>query len=95
MKKIPAKVLNSNNIKIEIPCIGLGTFGSDSVKPEQVANAVKDNEKRGSLGIILPRMKKDEFFNYIVNKGTLPRKTFSMGEGIEKRYYLEARKIVN
>ena len=62
---------------------------------DEVANAVKDNEKRGSLGIILPRMKKDEFFNYIVNKGTLPRKTFSMGEGIEKRYYLEARKIVN
>ena len=25
--------------------------------------------------------------------GVLPRKTFSMGESVEKRYYLEARKI--
>ena len=60
---------------------------------DEVANIVKENGKRGAAGIIMPRMKKEEFFNYIINKGTLPRKTFSMGEGIEKRYYLEARKI--
>ncbi len=60
---------------------------------DEVVKAVKDNEYRGAAGIIMPQMKKEEFFNYIVNKGTLPRKTFSMGEGIEKRYYLEARKI--
>ena len=59
----------------------------------EVESIVKENEKRGAAGIIMPRMKKEEFFNYIINKGTLPRKTFSMGEGIEKRYYLEARKI--
>jgi len=41
MLKIPTKILNSNGVKTEIPCIGMGTFGSDSVKPEQVANAVK------------------------------------------------------
>jgi len=41
MFKIPTKILNNNGEKMEIPCIGLGTFGSDSVKPEQVANAVK------------------------------------------------------
>ena len=41
MKKIPVKVMNNNGSKMEIPCIGMGTFGSDSVKPEQVANAVK------------------------------------------------------
>jgi hypothetical protein len=26
--------------------------------------------------------------------GILPRKTFSMGEAFEKRYYFEARRIV-
>ena len=61
---------------------------------DEVVQIVKDNEHRGAAGIIMPQMQKEEFFNYIVNKGTLPRKTFSMGEGIEKRYYLEARKII-
>ena len=31
---------------------------------------------------------------YVVKHGSLPRKTFSMGEAEEKRYYLECRKIV-
>jgi len=30
----------------------------------------------------------------VVKHGSLPRKTFSMGEAEEKRYYLEARKII-
>ena len=60
---------------------------------DEVRSIVKENEARGAAGIIMPPMKKEDFFNYIVNKGTLPKKTFSMGEGIEKRYYLEARNI--
>lgn len=48
---------------------------------------------RGATGILLPAMDKRQFFAAIARDGLLPRKTFSMGEAYEKRYYLEARKI--
>jgi hypothetical protein len=38
-------------------------------------------------------MDKSAFFPTIIKEGTLPRKTFSMGEAAEKRFYLECRKI--
>ncbi len=47
----------------------------------------------GGAGVILPAIQKDDFFRLIINGGNLPRKTFSMGEGNEKRYYIEAKKI--
>lgn len=49
--------------------------------------------RNGGVGVILPSIKKDDFFRLIVTGGNLPRKTFSMGEGNEKRFYIEARKI--
>ena len=39
-------------------------------------------------------MGKSELFNAIEKEGVLPRKTFSMGSARDKRYYTEARKIV-
>lgn len=50
-------------------------------------------EHKGSLGILLPTISKEELFPYVEKNGPLPRKTFSMGEAVEKRYYMEARKI--
>ncbi|MDE6104567.1 MAG: DUF1015 domain-containing protein, partial [Clostridia bacterium] len=50
--------------------------------------------KQGGAGVILPPIKKDDFFELIKKGGNLPRKTFSMGEGNEKRYYIEAKLIV-
>ncbi|MDE7076026.1 MAG: DUF1015 domain-containing protein [Clostridia bacterium] len=44
-------------------------------------------------GVILPAIAKDDFFRLIVTGGNLPRKTFSMGEGNEKRYYIEGKII--
>ena len=49
--------------------------------------------KPGNLGFLLPPMAKSAFFPTVVFDGALPRKTFSMGEANEKRYYLECRKI--
>ncbi len=46
-----------------------------------------------SVGILLDKFCKNDLFKIVSNYGTLPRKTFSMGEGIEKRYYLEGRRI--
>ncbi len=46
-----------------------------------------------SMGFLLPAIEKNHFFDSIVTDGILPRKTFSMGESHDKRFYLEARKI--
>ena len=50
-------------------------------------------QDKNCVGILLPAIAKTDFFNLIVTGGNLPRKTFSMGEGNEKRYYIEAKKI--
>ncbi len=47
----------------------------------------------GQAGFYLPAISKHDLFRTIVRDGALPRKTFSMGEADEKRYYLESRKI--
>ena len=49
--------------------------------------------KEGNMWFILPIMDKKEFFPTVIIDGALPRKTFSMGESEEKRYYLECREI--
>ena len=46
------------------------------------------------MGFRLPAIDKDSLFPGILSGGVLPRKTFSMGEAEEKRYYLEARRIL-
>lgn len=47
----------------------------------------------GNIGLFLPAIDKATFFDTIIKDGALPRKTFSMGEANEKRYYMESRKI--
>ena len=59
--------------------------GDDAVK--QLAKA------ENAIGFLLPTMDKSELFPFVQGGRTLPRKTFSMGHGCEKRYYLEGRKI--
>lgn len=51
-------------------------------------------EKPGNLGFILPDIAKNDLFRGVIFDGVLPRKTFSMGEAHEKRYYMEAKMIV-
>ncbi len=46
-----------------------------------------------TVGFLFDGMAKEELFPYVAAHGTLPRKTFSMGEAKSKRYYLEARVI--
>lgn len=47
-----------------------------------------------NMGFLLPDPAKEDLFRGVILDGVLPRKTFSMGEAQEKRYYMEARKIV-
>lgn len=48
----------------------------------------------GNIGFCLPPMDKKDLFKTVILDGVLPRKTFSMGEAEEKRFYLECRKIL-
>ena len=59
--------------------------GEESLK--WVANANK------GIAILMPKLAKEDLFGYVLENGTLCRKSFSMGEADEKRFYLEAKKI--
>lgn len=49
--------------------------------------------KENTLGLLLPVFDKSDLFAFGASGKILPRKTFSLGHGREKRYYLEGRKI--
>jgi len=63
----------------------------DYIHGEDITNSI--GSKPGNIGLFLPALDKNEFFDTIVKDGALPRKTFSMGEAHEKRFYMEARRI--
>ena len=73
---------------------GLTAAGAASVDYIHGVEATDDlGRAPGNIGVLLPQVAKDTFFDSIVADGALPRKTFSLGEAQDKRYYLEARAI--
>ena len=62
----------------------------DYIHGDQVVREL--SKAPGTLGIILPAMEKRALFPAVVQGGVLPRKTFSMGQAQEKRYYLEGKR---
>jgi len=50
-------------------------------------------QQPGHVGLHLDTVGKSELLKRVVLDGPLPRKTFSMGEAHEKRFYIEARRI--
>lgn len=58
---------------------------------DQTIEVSKQNP--GSVALIMPALSKDDIFNYIAKDEVLPRKAFSMGHAVEKRYYLESKRI--
>ena len=71
----------SNNPNAKVDYI----HGVDDVK--------KLSSNKNSIGFIYEGISKDTLFKSVKSTGSLPRKTFSMGEARDKRYYLECRKI--
>ncbi len=63
----------------------------DYIHGDDVVNGL--GTENGNMGFYLPAIDKNQFFKTVILKGSLPRKTFSMGEAFEKRYYIECRKI--
>ena len=47
----------------------------------------------GNGAILLPTMQKEELFTSVMETGVFCKKSFSIGEAVEKRYYLECRTI--
>lgn len=50
-------------------------------------------QQSGNAGFYLPGMSKQELFESVILDGALPRKTFSMGESKDKRFYFEGRRL--
>ncbi len=85
-----------------IPCETIQLFLDDflSRHPESEIDFIHGGQSLrtlaqapGSMGFLLPEIDKHAFFEDVKKLGVLPRKTFSMGEADEKRYYMEAKRI--
>lgn len=63
----------------------------DYINDESKAKSL--GAQSGNLTILMPVIQKEELFDLIEKNGALPKKSFSMGEAGDKRYYLEARRI--
>lgn len=49
--------------------------------------------RSAGAAVLLPPFNKQSLFRTVASRGILPRKSFSMGEAVEKRFYLECRKL--
>ncbi len=96
-------ILKISQAKSNIEAGTLQAFIDDylSNNPEVTVDYIHGDEvteelgsQEGNMGFLLPNMNKNDLFKTVIIDGVLPRKTFSMGEAHEKRYYLECRKIV-
>ena len=86
-----------------LPAVHLQAFldGYLSSHPEASIDYVHGEEalrevcqKSGAAGIELGTIDKAALFPSVRQNGVLPRKSFSMGEADEKRFYMEARRIL-
>lgn len=96
-----SKKIYVNNPQYYLPVKTLQTFLDDYLKraggridyvhgkTETIGFAKQHN----SIAFIFETMKKSDLFPTIEKDGVLPRKTFSMGEADDKRFYIECRKI--
>lgn len=71
----------------------LAAFGGQIDYIHGDAEALALAQGSGCCGILLPQMEKRELFSSVEHSGPFPKKSFSIGLGRDKRYYLECRKI--
>ncbi|MCH5210082.1 MAG: DUF1015 domain-containing protein [Oscillospiraceae bacterium] len=79
LQKFLDKYLTENGGRIDY------IHGNDVVK--NLAKA------ENTIGFMVGAMEKNDLFTTVIKDGSLPRKTFSMGEAADKRFYLECKKI--
>lgn len=66
-------------------------YNADYIHGNETAKRLGSGDN--AFGFILSGMEKESLFETVIKDGALPRKTFSMGEAHEKRFYIEAKKI--
>jgi len=70
-----------------------GTLSIDYIHGEDELFRLALAAEKPATGILLPPVQKAGFFETVARTGPLPRKSFSMGEACEKRFYIECRKL--
>ena len=70
-----------------------GSVSIDYIHGEDELFRLAAGSARAVTGILLPPVHKSGFFDTVARCGPLPRKSFSMGEAWEKRFYIESRKL--
>lgn len=86
--RLPVDVLQKY---LDSACGENGGWSLDYVHGDDDAAGLAQN---GAAAALLGAMDKRALFPAIAAGGVLPRKTFSMGEATEKRYYMECRAIL-
>ena len=86
--RLPVDVLQKY---LDQACNEKSGWSLDYVHGDEDAAGLTQN---GATAALLGAMDKRALFPAIAAGGVLPRKTFSMGEATEKRYYMECRKIL-
>lgn len=76
---------------LDVYAVNNGMVEVDYIHGDQVVTEL--GSQPGNIGFYLPDIEKSALFKTVITDGVLPRKTFSMGEAEEKRFYLECRKI--
>lgn len=88
--------------ELSLPVATLQRFLDEYAKkhPDAVTDYIHGSEtlvrlasRPGNIGFLFEGMSKEELFSAVEADGALPRKTFSMGQAADKRYYIECRKI--
>ena len=96
------QVLHISNPERNLPVGTLQAFLDDWLKAGNAASidyvhgedvVTRLGSQPGNAGFYLPAMPKSDLFRTVILDGALPRKTFSMGEAREKRFYMECRQI--
>ena len=70
----------------------ISNLNYDFIHGEEEAIKISLNNDN-CLAIIMPTLPKNSFYSYLKKHKVLPKKSFSIGEAHEKRYYFEGRKL--
>ncbi|MCL1835521.1 MAG: DUF1015 domain-containing protein [Oscillospiraceae bacterium] len=96
----------SGEVRISAGCVGdaLELFGGfldgylagsgsriDYIHGDAAVLALSKEE--GRVGVIMPAIEKSQLFATVAKSGAFPKKSFSVGSSVDKRYYLECRSI--
>jgi hypothetical protein len=79
--------------RLETAAKGGGPVSIDYIHGEDELFRLAAAPGRRAAGILLPPVQKAGLFETVARTGPLPRKSFSMGEASEKRFYLECRRL--